>query len=87
MKSLTRTIIVLVVFNLAMGSFALAQAEGAAEPAARRLTRSHMPPKLPVTPVEPTPPTASGAGGMTISGNAGLSGVMMFGLPHNIVTN
>ncbi|MCH8118181.1 MAG: hypothetical protein IIC00_00465, partial [Planctomycetes bacterium] len=32
MKFLTRTIIVLVVFNLAMGNLALAQAEGQAEP-------------------------------------------------------
>jgi hypothetical protein len=31
MRFLIRTIIVLVVFNLAMGSFALAQAEGQAE--------------------------------------------------------
>jgi hypothetical protein len=31
MKFLTRTIIVLAVLNLAMGSFALAQAEGQAE--------------------------------------------------------
>ena len=50
MKFLTRTIIVLVVLNLAIGNLALAQAEGQAEPTARRQT--------PVpTPVEPTPPT------------------------------
>ncbi len=89
MKSLTRTIIVLVVFNLAMGSFALAQAEGAAEPAARRLTRSPMPPKLPVpTPVEPAPPTLPATmGTLTISGRTGLGGVMMHGLPGNVVTD
>jgi len=94
MKSLTRTIIVLAVFNLAMGSFALAQAEGqaegSAEPTARRRGRSPMPPKLPVpTPVEPTPPTlpAPKQALHIISGNTGLSGVTMHGLPGNPVTD
>jgi len=60
MKSLTRTIIVLVVFNLGMGSSALAQntrdqriAEGASEPTALPRGRSPMSPKP--TPTEPAP--------------------------------
>ncbi len=56
MKFLTRTIIVLVVFNLAMGSFALAQAEGAAEPKARRRAPVSTPPETaPPVPVPPVP--------------------------------
>ena len=65
MKSLTRTIIVLVVINLAMGNLALAQAEGQAEPTARRRSPMPTPPKPTQpgtapptpTPAEPTPPT------------------------------
>jgi len=55
MKFITRTIIVLVVFNLAMGNLAPAQAEGQAEPTARRQAPVPAPPEP--TPVEPTPPT------------------------------
>jgi len=89
MKSLTKTIIVLVVFNLATGNFALAQnapgenvPEGSAEPTARRRGRSPMPPKLPVpTPVEPTPPTLPvPMSTFIISGRTGLSGVVIKGL-------
>ena len=88
MKSLTRTIIVLVVFNLAMGSFALAQAEGLAEPTARRRGRSPIPLKLPVTPVEPTQTTLPvSKSSFTISGSTGLGGVTMHGLPGNPVTD
>ncbi len=101
MKFVTRTIIVLVVINLMIGNFALAQnapSEGnaeTAEPVARSRVRAPGRPEPvqpgaapPVsTPVGPTPPTASGPGEMIISGNTGLSGVMMFGLPSNIVTD
>lgn len=51
MKFLTRTIIVLVVFNLATGSFALAQAEGQAEPTARARVPVPPPPEPPA--IEP----------------------------------
>ncbi|MCH7558570.1 MAG: hypothetical protein IIB56_14085 [Planctomycetes bacterium] len=86
MKSLTKTIIVLVIVNLATGNFALAQAEsqveGPAERTARRRGRSPMPPKLRVTPVEPTPPTLPvPKSSFTISGTAGIDGVEMRGLP------
>ena len=60
MKSLTRTIIVLAVFNLATGNFALAQnapgenvPESSAEPAARARVRRPTPPKPPPTEAEP----------------------------------
>ncbi len=74
MKSLTRTIIVLAVLNLAMGSFALAQteaqAEGQAEPTARRQAPVPASPEpaspMPTTPepgpeapVPPVPPAPS----------------------------
>ncbi len=52
MKSLTRTIIVLVVLNLAMGKLVLAQAEDRAEPTARRQAPVPMLPE----PTEPTQP-------------------------------
>ncbi len=58
MKSLTKTIIVLVVFNLAMGNFALAQNapnEGNAEPA-EPIARSRA--RMPVTP-EPVQPRSA----------------------------
>ncbi len=54
MKFLTRTIIVLVVLNLAMGSFALAQAEGQAEGAAEPTVGLRRVPAP--TPPEPAPP-------------------------------
>ena len=92
MKFLTRTIIVLVVFSLVMGSFVLAQAEGQVEPTARRRARVPTPPGLvqpgtapPMpTPVEPTP-SALPVETFTISGTTGLSGVLMKGLPGNHV--
>ena len=57
MKSLTRTIIVLAVLNLAMGSFALAQAEGQAEGQAEPTVGTRRPRRVPApTPPEPTPP-------------------------------
>ena len=111
MKSLTKTIIVLVVFNLAMGNLAPAQveskAEGAAEPTAQRRVRRPTPPKPPPTaeteppsveppepmpskpaPGAPTPPAPpSRMGNPTISGRTGLAGVMMYGLPGNVVTD
>jgi len=59
MKSLTRTIIMLVVFNLATGSFALAQAEGAAEPTARRQAPVKPLPTEPVIPETAPPVPAS----------------------------
>ena len=111
MKTLTRTIIVLVVLSLVMGNLAPAQAEskaeGAAEPTAQRRVRRPTPPKPPPTaeteppsvePPEPIPSkTAPGAptppapptrmGNPTISGRTGLGGVMMYGLPGNVVTD
>ena len=71
MKSLTRTIIVLAVLNLAMGSFALAQnAPDEPEPTARRRRPAPAPPEsappmpttpapVPEAPVPPAPPTPS----------------------------
>ena len=71
MKFLTRTIIVLVVFNLAMGSFALAQnAPDEPEPTDRRQRPAPPPPEsappmpttpapVPEAPVPPVPPTPS----------------------------
>jgi len=61
MKRLTRTIIVLVVFNLAMGSFALAQ-QSPAEPVPKPILPTPAPPEQPVIPVPetvglPVPPT------------------------------
>jgi len=57
MKSLTRTIIVLAVLNLAMGSFALAQAEGQAEGQAEPTVGTRRPRRVPApTPPEPTFP-------------------------------
>ena len=81
MKSLTRTIIVLVVLTLTMGDFVPAQTEGQSEPANRRVA--------PVpTPGEPTPPAMpTRMGNPTISGRTGLGGVMMQGLPGNVVTD
>ncbi len=88
MKSLTRMIIVLVVINLTIGNFALAQNasnEVNAEPVAPVApSRVRMPvtpkPIQPLSappvqiPVEPTPPTELGPGEMNISGRIGLSG-------------
>ncbi|MHC4727029.1 MAG: hypothetical protein ACYS17_07320 [Planctomycetota bacterium] len=89
MRFLNRTIIVLVIVNLVIGNFALAQntpnegnAESPPETPARSRARA---PKIPKpvrpisappapTPAEPTPPTAWGPGGMIISGKIGLSG-------------
>ena len=73
MKSLTRTIIVLVVFNLVTGSFAMAQAEGQSGPAA----------------VEPATPALSPmeTRTFTISGRTGIGGVVMDGLPGNPVSD
>ena len=70
MKSLTRTIIFLVVLTLTMGDFVPAQAEGQAEPTARRQAPVPAPPEpsplmptipAPVleTPVPPAPPAPS----------------------------
>jgi len=71
MKSLTRTIIVLAVLNLAMGSFALAQnAPDEPEPTARRRRPAPAPPEsappmpttpapVPEAPVPPAPPAPS----------------------------
>ena len=81
MKSLTRTIIVLVVLTLTMGDFVPAQTEGQSEPANRRVA--------PVpTPGEPIPPAMPARmGNPTISGRTGLGGVEMQGLPDNVVTD
>ena len=57
MKFLTRTIIVLAVLNLAMGSFALAQAECQAEGQAEPTVGTRRPRRVPApTPPEPTTP-------------------------------
>jgi len=100
MKSLTRTIIVLVIINLTIEDFALAQ-NAAEEPVRPRLSRrgvskptkpepigEALPPALPApTSVEPIPPEASSPGIVTISGRTGLSGVEIQGLPGNPVTD
>jgi len=57
MKSLTRTIIVLVVLNLTMGNFVLAQAEVSAESTDRRQTPATPPPE-PAPPVSVSPAPA-----------------------------
>ena len=102
MKSSIRIIIVLAIINLTIGNFALAQnasSEVNAEPVAP-VARSRAPVPVapeptqtqPLTappvqiPVEPIPPTSSGPR-FTISGNTGISDVMMVGLPGNIVTD
>ena len=100
MKSLTRTIIVLVVVNLMMGNFALAQdareqriAEEPVQPAARSRAPVPVPaphpapvPPLPEPELVPTPMTAQSRT-VTISGRTGVSGVFMTGLPGNPVTD
>jgi hypothetical protein len=72
MKSLSRTIIVLIVLTLTMGDFVPAQSEGQSEPAG----------------VAPATPSLSPRGSrtFTISGRTGLGGVEMQGLPGNVVT-
>ena len=101
MKTLTRTIIVLVIINLTIGNFALAQnasSEGveSAEPVARSRAAvpvSSEPPQSRTAPPEPTPvkptPPAPTAPRPTIilSGRIGLSGVEIQGLPGNPVTD
>jgi hypothetical protein len=73
MKSLSRTIIVLVVLTLTMGDFVPAQSEGRSEPA----TVESAPPVLP----------PSGSRTFTISGSTGVGGVEMQGLPGNVVSD
>jgi len=102
MKSLTRTIIMLIVLNLTMGNLAPAQtegqAEGSAKPTDSRLARRPEPPETtqpgPAPPV-PTPPVSTPEAPVPpeppmrtfkISGRTGLSGVEMQGLPGNPVT-
>ncbi|HUU18684.1 MAG TPA: hypothetical protein VMW72_16160 [Sedimentisphaerales bacterium] len=92
MKSLTRTIIVLAVLNLAMGSFALAQAESQSEPAASRRGRGSTSPETTVvepTQAEPSIRTFIISGKTGLSGVVikGLSGVVMQGLPGDPVTD
>ncbi len=95
MKSLTRTTIVLVVLNLAMGNLALAQnAPDETEPTNRRPNPTPAPPKsafpmlttpepTPEAPVPPEPPVPT----FTISGSTSLGGVEMQGLPGNVVSD
>ena len=90
MKSLTRTIIVLVVLTLTMGDFVPAQIEGQSEPVdssrARRPSR-RTPSEEPAT-IEPAPPALTApTRTFTISGSTGLGGVEMQGLPGNVVTD
>jgi len=101
MKSFTRTIIVLVIVNLVIGNFVLAQnasSEVNAEPVAPVApSRVRMPvtpkPIQPLSappvqiPVEPTPPTELGPRAVTISGRAFINNIVMTGLPGNPVTD
>jgi len=101
MKSLTRTIIVLVVFSLVMGNLALAQAESKAEgqaesksrgvapvPASPGPVKSGITPPVPPILEEPTPPAPPvPMRTLTISGSTGVAGVRMQGLPGNVVSD
>ncbi len=103
MKTLTRTIIVLVIFNLLMVNLAPSQAESKAEGAAettvgpRRVTaptppEPSTPAPVPPAPVPPEPKSVAPTPPapmrtLTISGRTGLGGVEMQGLPGNVVAD
>ena len=88
MKSLTRTIIVLIVLTLTMGDYVPAQSEGQPVDSSRARRSSRRTPSEEPATVEPATPALSPRGSrtFTISGSTGLGGVEMQGLPGNVVT-
>jgi len=92
MKSLTRTIIVLVILTLTMGDYVAAQSEGQPADSSRARRPSRRTPEEPVPPTLETLEAAPTAlpvptRTFTISGRTGVGGVRMEGLPGNVVSD